>query len=83
MTSPIPTRFNDDEVAILDSLVAAGLGKSRSEVIRRAIAELDSAFTRAIAGKSIADSYRLMPQTSDDDTLAMANAIAMTESEPW
>ena len=28
-------------------------------------------------------SYRAQPQTVDDDDQAMANAIAMTEAEPW
>ena len=27
--------------------------------------------------------YREHPQTPQDDDLAMANAIAMTEAEPW
>ena len=36
-----------------------------------------------VPGKVIADSYRAQPQTVDDDDQAMANAIAMTEAEPW
>ncbi len=40
--------------------------------------------TRRVAriGEAIAESYRRCPQTPDDDELAMASAIAMTQSEP-
>jgi hypothetical protein len=33
--------------------------------------------------KTIADAYREMPQTEAEDTWTMANAIALTEAEPW
>ena len=39
--------------------------------------------SEAIPVPVIADSYRAQPQTVDDDDQAMANAIAMTEAEPW
>jgi hypothetical protein len=38
---------------------------------------------RARDGASIARSYREVPQTAEDDELAMASAIAITEAEPW
>ena len=60
-----------------------GLGKDRSEVIRRAVEYLAKSSERAQIGVSIADSYRARPQTLDEDAQAMANAIAMTEAEPW
>lgn len=81
MTIPIPTRFNDKELAIIDRLVSEGVGKNRSDVIRRAIERLDDAVRRTRVGEAIADSYRRQPQSSDDDAPAMANA--MTEAEPW
>lgn len=83
MTTPIPTRFSDEEISIIDRLVSEGIGANRSEVIRRAIERLDDAVRRARVGEAIADSYRRHPQSSDDDAIAMANAIAMTEAEPW
>lgn len=83
MTTPIPTRFSDDQIAILDRLVTEGVGENRSDVIRRAVEHLDDAVRRARIGESIANSYRDHPQSSEDDSLAMANAIAMTEAEPW
>ncbi len=83
MTTPVPTRFKADELAVLDGLVADGVGLSRSEVIRVAVARLHDAHARAQIGQAIADAYRAVPQTDEDDILAMANANALTEAEPW
>lgn len=38
---------------------------------------------RAGIGAAIAGSYREQPPTADEDELAMANALALTEAEPW
>lgn len=83
MTTPVPTRFTDDELALIDELVDAGVGDSRSAVIRRGVHHLADAVRRARIGAAIAASYREHPQTPEDDELAMASAIALTEAEPW
>ena len=83
MTTPVPTRFSDDELAIIDALVDEGVGESRSAVIRQSVHQLADSVRRAKVGRAIAESYRLHPQTSDDDELAMASAVALTEAEPW
>lgn len=83
MTTPVPTRFSDEELAMIDALVLEGLGESRSAVIRRGVHHLADSARRAAIGNAIAESYRSHPQTGDDDDLAMANAIALTEAEPW
>jgi Arc/MetJ-type ribon-helix-helix transcriptional regulator len=83
MTRPVPTRFTDDELALIDELVAEGVGDSRSAVIRRGVHHLAESVRRARVGASIADSYRERPQAPEDDELAMASAMAMTEAEPW
>ena len=83
MTTPVPTRFSDDEITTIDRLVSEGVGENRSAVIRRAVDLLDDTVRRTRAGESIAESYRTRPQSDEDDALAMANAIAMTEAEPW
>ncbi|MEO6629934.1 MAG: ribbon-helix-helix domain-containing protein [Aquihabitans sp.] len=83
MATPIPTRFSDDELALIDELVESGVGKSRSAVIRQGVHQLADGVRRARVGAAIAESYRTQPQTSDDDELAMASAIALTEAEPW
>lgn len=83
MTTPVPTRFSDEELALIDGLVEEGVGESRSAVIRQGVHHLADAVRRAKVGATIAESYRQLPQTAEDDELAMANAIAMTEAEPW
>lgn len=79
MTTPVPTRFTDEELALIDELVEQGVGGSRSAVIRRGLHNLADSVRRARVGASIAQSYRDMPQTPEDDELAMASAIAMTD----
>jgi Arc/MetJ-type ribon-helix-helix transcriptional regulator len=83
MTTPVPTRFTDDELALIDALVDQGIADSRSAVIRRGIHLLADSVRRAHIGESIVRSYRERPQTPEDDELAMASAIALTEAEPW
>ena len=83
MTRPVPTRFTDEELALIDELVAEGFGDSRSAVIRRGVVHLADSVRRARVGAAIAESYRQRPQTPEDDDLAMASAIALTEAEPW
>jgi len=83
MTTPIPTRFSDDELATIDQLVADGIAANRSEVIRQAVDLLADSVRRGRTGEAIAASYRNEPQTADDDAAAMANAIALTEAEAW
>lgn len=83
MTTPVPTRFTDEELALIDELVTRGIGDSRSAVIRRGVHHLADAVHRAQIGAAIARSYREEPQSPEDDALALSNAIAMTEAEPW
>jgi Arc/MetJ-type ribon-helix-helix transcriptional regulator len=83
MTTPVPTRFTDDELALIDELVGSGIAENRSAVIRRGVHFLAESVRRSRVGESIAASYREQPQTAEDDELAMASAIAMTEAEPW
>jgi len=83
MTTPVPTRFTDAELALIDDLVAGGVGASRSEVIRRGVQHLADTVRRRQVGATIADAYRVVPESAADDELAMANALALTEAEPW
>jgi len=71
------------ELAIIDELVQEGVGASRSAVIRRGVHQLADSVRRARVGASIARSYQAHPQSPEDDELAMASAMAMTDAEPW
>ena len=83
MTSTVPTRFTASQMQTLDRLVAEGVGETRSEVIRKAVDRLAESVERDRAGQMIADSYRRQPQSAEENAMAMANAIAMVEAEPW
>ena len=64
-------------------MVADGVAESRSHVIRLAVERLFEAHRRRKIGEAMADAYRATPQTDEHDAWAVANAIAMTEAEPW
>ena len=83
MTMPVPTRFSDDELALLDRLVSEGVGESRSAVVRRAVTELAEARRRIVIGSEMVESYQRVPQSIEDDDFAMASANALSEAEPW
>lgn len=83
MTTPVPTRFSDEELELIDALIEVGIGESRSAVIRRSVHHLADSVRRARIGASIVESYQQLPQTPGDDELAMASALALTEAEPW
>lgn len=68
---------------MIDQLVDDGVAENRSAVIRRSVHHLADAVERARIGESIAASYRDRPQSADDHEVALANAMAMTEAEPW
>lgn len=82
-TTQVPTRFDDAELAVLDALVADGVARSRSEMIRLAVEQFHEAHRRRKIGERIVDAYRLIPQTDSDYEWAMANAMALTEAESW
>jgi len=68
---------------MIDRLVDHGVAASRSAVIRRGVHDLVDSVRRAQIGEAMTASYSETPQTDDDNELAMANAIAMTEAESW
>ncbi len=51
-------------------------------MVRRAVVHLADSLRRARIGRAIADSYRQLPQSPEDDDLAMASALDLTEEEP-
>ena len=79
----VSAQFSAEELAVLDRLVSEGVGTSRENVIRQAVTWYDDALKRHRVGKAIADHYLQHPQTEADHSQARANAIAMTEAEPW
>ncbi len=67
--------------------VAGCLGRhrrrERRDVIRQAVERLEGSVRRARIGEQTADSHWDPPPTPEHGDLAMSNALAMTEAEPW
>jgi Arc/MetJ-type ribon-helix-helix transcriptional regulator len=83
MTTQVPTRFAENELAALDQLVADGVAHSRSEAIRLAVARLHDHHRRARIGEEIAAAYRAMPQTSEELEWALESAADLGAEESW
>ena len=84
MTSAIPTRFSDDELVLIDELVAQGVGPNRSAVIRRGLHELADAQWRVRTGEKIASvlpERTLSPQMTTTSPWPMR--VRSPEAEPW
>lgn len=63
--------------------ICQSLKQHPSAVVRRAVDNFAASIRRAREGEAIAASYRQVPQGPEEDASALANAIAMTEAEPW
>lgn len=61
LTTPVPTRFSDEELALIDDLVEQGIGDSRSAVIRQAIHQLAELVRRARVGADVTSTIRAIP----------------------
>lgn len=79
----VRVRFSEGELSVIDRLVSEEIGTSRENVIRQAVCWYDDALRRHRVGKAIEDHYLQHPQTEADHAQAMANAVALTEAEPW
>jgi Arc/MetJ-type ribon-helix-helix transcriptional regulator len=77
------TRLDDDLAAAVDELVADGVVPSRSEAVRRGLAELVDRKRREKIGQAIVDGYTRMPQTDEEMAWAEASAKEMFEQESW
>ena len=53
MTTPVPTRFTDEELALIDELVDEGIASTRSAVIRRSVHHLADTVRRARIGTGV------------------------------
>lgn len=79
----VVARIDDDLVAEVDGMVAAGVVPSRSEAVRLALRRLVETHRRLETGRQIVQGYRTIPQDEDLEVWARLAAEAMIESEPW
>lgn len=76
-------RMRPEQLAALDRLVAAGRFATRTAAIRDAVDGLLERERRRQIGESIAEGYRRVPQTDEDEATARVGAIASIRDEPW
>jgi Arc/MetJ-type ribon-helix-helix transcriptional regulator len=77
------TRVDDELVAQVDALIAAGVVDSRSEAVRLGLARLVDRHIRDETGRRIADAYRSRPQSAEElEGVDEATQRMLTE-ESW
>lgn len=77
------TRVEEDLVAAVDELVAAGIVASRSEAVRRGLEQLVDRHRRETIGARISDGYRARPQSEAEVAWADESSQRMIAEEPW
>jgi Arc/MetJ-type ribon-helix-helix transcriptional regulator len=77
------TRVDDDLVAEIDALVAAGVFASRSEAVRLGLVRLLDRHRRDEVGARIVASYLERPQDEHDVGWADQSTVRMIAEEPW
>lgn len=79
----VVTRLDDQLVADLDSLVAAGDFASRSEGVRVALERLVDERRRRRIGAEIVAGYERYPETDEETAHAERLTRASIAEEPW
>jgi len=77
------TRVEDDLVAAVDELVAAGVVASRSEAVRLGLVRLVERCRRERIAAEIVEGYRRRPQTDGEVGWADDATRRMIADEPW
>ncbi|MEM9746070.1 MAG: ribbon-helix-helix domain-containing protein [Actinomycetota bacterium] len=77
------TRVSEDLVDEIDRLVASDRYRSRSDVVKAALAELIDAERRKEVGRRIAEGYARVPETDDERRMAESMSRAAIADEPW
>ncbi|MFN0282079.1 MAG: ribbon-helix-helix domain-containing protein [Kineosporiaceae bacterium] len=77
------TRVDDDLLAAVDELVAAGVVASRSEAVRLGLERLLDRHRRDEIGARIVASYLAQPQDEHDAGWADESSVRMIAEEPW
>jgi metal-responsive CopG/Arc/MetJ family transcriptional regulator len=77
------TRIDDDLLAAVDELVAAGAVASRSEAVRVALKRLVDRHRRDQLGERIVAGYLAQPQEEHEGGWADEASVRMIAEEPW
>lgn len=77
------TRVDDELVAAIDDLVAAGAVASRSAAVRLGLERLVERHRRDQIGARVIEGYRRLPQTGGESGWSDQATAAMIADEPW
>jgi len=77
------TRVDEDLVAAVDELVAAGVVASRSEAVRLGLERLTDRHRREQVGARIVAGYLTQPQQEEELGWADESSAQMIADEPW
>ena len=77
------TRLEDSLADRVDSLVAAGVLRSRSEAVRLGLEELTDRLERERIGRQIVEGYQRVPETEDELEGIDEELEEMLAEEPW
>ena len=77
------TRLEDSLADRVDSLVAAGVLRSRSEAVRLGLAELTDRLERERIGRQIVEGYQRVPETEEELEGIDEELEEMLAEEPW
>jgi Arc/MetJ-type ribon-helix-helix transcriptional regulator len=79
----VVTRLDDELLAVVDELVAAGIVANRSEAVTHGLERLVDQHRRVRTSAAIVDAYRRQPQT-DEEVAGLDEATrALVKEEPW
>ena len=77
------TRIDSELAAAVDELVEKGVFDSRSDAVRKALAEVVDRERREEIGRQIIEGYKRFPETEEEMERARQNAIRLVNEEPW
>jgi Arc/MetJ-type ribon-helix-helix transcriptional regulator len=77
------TRLEDSLADRVDSLVAAGVLRSRSEAVRLGLEELTDRLERERIGRQIVEGYQRVPETEEELEGIDEELEEMLAEEPW
>jgi Arc/MetJ-type ribon-helix-helix transcriptional regulator len=79
----IAVRLSEDLLSQIDELVEGGRFDSRAEAVRTALAWFLHEHRRRKTGERIAEGYQRVPQSEEEEGLAMASLREAILEEPW
>ena len=77
------TRIDAELAAAVDELVEKGVFDTRSDAVRKSLAEVVDRLRRNEIGRTIVEGYQVLPLTERETWALRENARILVEEEPW